>query len=89
MTAAKDTFISSVKTAESNLAFGGDAGNSGGTLIPNNTQDFPSFYTIESAFALGQITQAQRVALKVQSSMHAQVKVQTAKDVLRAAGESI
>lgn len=89
MTTAKDTYISSVKTAATNLYFAGDAGNSGGTLIPNNTHDFPSFSAIEAAYAAGSITAAQRVALKAQSIMHAQVKEQTARDVLRAAGESI
>jgi predicted secreted protein len=84
MSVAKDTYISSVKTAETNLTFAGDAGNATGTLIPNNTNDFPSLAAIESAYANGAITVAQRVALRQQSIMHAQTKIQTAKDVLRA-----
>jgi hypothetical protein len=89
MTAANDTFIASVKTAQTNFVFAGEAGNSTGTLIPNNTHDFPSLAAIESAYAFGQITATQRVALKNQSAMHAQVRIQTAKEVLRAAGESV
>jgi hypothetical protein len=89
MTAANDTYVSSVKTAQTNLVFAGEAGNSTGTLIPNNTHDFPSLAVVESAYAFGQITTAQRVALRAQSVMHAQVKIQIAKEVLRAAGESV
>jgi hypothetical protein len=39
---ARDTFNSSVHTGETNRDFAGDAGNGGGTLIPNNTQQFPA-----------------------------------------------
>jgi hypothetical protein len=58
--------------AGNNLYFAGVAGNNTGTLIPNNTQQFPSIQAIESAFAVGAITQAQRVALKAATIMNAQ-----------------
>jgi hypothetical protein len=84
---ARETFSTSIHTGEANRDFAGDAGNGGGTLIPNNTQQFPSVQAIESAFALGQITQAQRVALKQQTQMHAQAVASNAKATLRNSGD--
>jgi hypothetical protein len=81
--AARDTYASSVASALTNLNTAGATGNTvAAPSFSNNTQQYPSLAAIEAAYALGQITAAQRVAYKLASEMNAQVQIKVAKDVL-------
>jgi hypothetical protein len=88
MTSARDTYASSVKTAETQLSTTGLAGN--GAAAPsfdNNTQQYPSLQAIEAAYALGQITATQRTAYKLATEMACQVAIRTARDTLVNTGD--
>jgi hypothetical protein len=85
MTAARDTYNSSVQSALTNLNFAGAIGNTvAAPSFANNTQQFPSLAAIDVAYSLNQITAAQRVSYKLASEMNAQVQIKVAKDVLAA-----
>ena len=88
MSNARDTFIASVKSAETNAAVAGFAGNPvAAPSVDNNTNQYVSLTALRAYYAQGLISRAQFVSYANQTAMAAQVAIQTAKDVLRAAGD--
>jgi len=85
---ARDTYNSSVKTAETGAPFTGFAGNSAAAPnFNNNTQQYPSIATLKAALSVGQITQAQYVAYSLATEMYAQTQIRAARDTLVNTGD--
>jgi hypothetical protein len=85
---ARDTYNSSVKAAETNLNFGGVAGNAAAApSFGNNVNQFPSIAALNLALQVGQITAAQYLSYVQASKMNAQVTQRAARDVLVNSGD--
>jgi hypothetical protein len=85
---ARDTYNSSVKSAETSATFGGFAGNAAAApSFGNNTQQYPSIVALKAALSVGQITQAQFMAYSLATEMFAQTQIRAAKDTLVNTGD--
>jgi hypothetical protein len=85
---SRATYNASVKTAETGAAVVGFAGNAAAApSFGNNTQQYPSLQAIEAAYALGQITAAQRTAYKLATDMFAATQIRATRDALINTGD--
>jgi hypothetical protein len=85
---ARDTYNSSVKTAETGAAFAGFAGNAAAApSFGNNTLQYPSIAALKAALSVGQITQAQFVSYSLATEMFAQTQIRAARDTLVNTGD--
>jgi hypothetical protein len=85
---SRDTFNSSVASAETQRDFTGLTGNTAAApSFANQTQRYPSIRALRAALAAGQISQAQYVSYALATEMACQVQIRAAKDVLVNAGD--
>jgi hypothetical protein len=88
MTTARQTYATSVATAETDRDFAGLTGNTAAApSFGNNVQQYPSIAALKAAYALGQITYAQFVSYALATEMQAQVQIRAARDTLVNTGD--